>query len=110
MKKVVNEKLYDTENAEMFCENCFSNVGDFKHVYEALYKSSNGQFFIEFSGGPMSKYRVNTGQNEVSGSDGIRLITKDDAKEFMEEHGDTEGYVKAFGTPEIGQESVIEIE
>jgi hypothetical protein len=67
MNKVVNGKLYDTKSAELFCEYSFSNPSDFKHVYEALYKSPNGQFFIEYSGGPMSEYGVSCGQNETSG-------------------------------------------
>ena len=102
MKKVIDGKLYDTEKAEMFCEYDFSNSSDFKHVYEALYKSPNGQFFLEYSGGPMSKYGVCCGQNQTSGSSGIRLVTEDEAKEFLEGCGSAEDYVKAFGEIELG--------
>lgn len=102
MKKIVNGKLYDTESAELFCEYSFSNPSDFKHVYEALYKSPNGQFFVEYSGGPMSEYGVSCGQNETSGSSGIRLVTEAEAMEFLEAHGTSDDYVKAFGKPELG--------
>lgn len=102
MKKVVNGKLYDTKSAELFCEYSFSNPGDFKHVYEALYKSPNGQFFIEYSGGASSEYGVCCGQNEWSGSSGIRLVSNDDAKEFIEEHGTADDFLMAFGEPELG--------
>lgn len=102
MKRIVNGKLYDTENAEMFCEYSFSNPSDFKHVYEALYKSSDGQFFIKFSGGAMSKYSISYGQNEVGGSDGIRLVSEEEAMAFLEEHGTSDSYVTAFGEPELG--------
>ena len=102
MKKVINGKLFDTEKSEVICEHEFSNPGDFKHVYEALYKSPNGQFFIEYSGGPMSKYSVCCGQNHTSGSSGIRLVEEDEAKEFAEAYGTSKDYVKAFGELELG--------
>lgn len=102
MKMIVNGKLYDTEKAEMFCEHSFSNSSDLQHVYEALYKSPNGHFFIEYSGGAMSKYAARYSQNETGGSSGIRLVNVDEAKEFMESHGESEDYIKAFGEPELG--------
>ena len=102
MKKVIDEKLYDTEKAEYFCECEFSNPSDFQYVYEALYKSPNGQFFIEYSGGPMSKYGVSISQNHTGGSNGIALFNEEEAKEFMEKHGESEDYNRAFGEPELG--------
>ena len=102
MKQIIHGKLYDTENAEMFCEYSFSNPSDFQYVYEALYKSPNGQFFIEFSGGPMSKYSVRSGSNETSGSSGIRLVTEEDARIFIEQNGTSDSYIEAFGEPELG--------
>jgi len=102
MKKIIKGKLYDTESAEMICEYSFSNPSDFKHVYEALYKSLNGQYFIEYSGGAMSKYSVQYAQNEVGGSNGIRLLSEEDARIFLEEHGTSDDYVRAFGEPELG--------
>ena len=108
MKTIIDGKLYDTENAEMFCEYSFSHTGDFQHVYEALYKSPNGQFFIRYSGGPMSKYAVSSGANETSGSSGIRLVTEDEAKAFIEKNGTSDDYVEAFGQPELGQKFVVE--
>lgn len=102
MKKIVDGKLYNTKSAELFCEYSFSNPSDFKHVYEALYKTLKGQYFIEYSGGPMSQYRECCGQNEWSGSSGIRLVSDDEAKIFIEEHGTADDFLKAFGEPELG--------
>lgn len=102
MRKVLNGKLFDTKSAEFLCEHSFSNPSDFKNVSESLYKSPNGQFFIKYSGGPMSEYGVRCGQNELSGSSGIRLVSDDEAKVFFEAHGTSDDYVKAFGEPELG--------
>ena len=70
MEKIIDGKLYNTENAELLCKFCYSNPIDFEHVEELLYKSPNGQFFIEYSGGPQSKYAKRYGQSEVGGSSG----------------------------------------
>lgn len=50
MKRIIDGKLYDTEKAEVLCEHSYSNPGDFYYVYEALYKSPGGHFFIEYEG------------------------------------------------------------
>ena len=102
MKKIINGKLYDTESAEFICMYSYSNPRDFNFVEESLYKSPYGTFFIEYSGGAKSRYAVQYGQNEVGGSKGIRLVDIDEAKEFLESHGKSEDYVKAFGEPELG--------
>lgn len=102
MKTILDGKLYDTETSEEFCTFCYSNTGDFNHVYEALHRSPNGKFFIEYSGGPMSRYKVRLGQNEVGGSSGIRLVTDEEAREFVQLNGTTDDYERAFGKPELG--------
>lgn len=102
MKSIIDGKLYDTEKSELSCEYSYSNPGDFQYVYEALYKSPNGKYFIEYGGGAMSKYGESCGQNEATGSSGIRLMDEDEAKDFTEAHGTAEDYAKAFGEPELG--------
>ncbi|AQQ71187.1 hypothetical protein SMSP2_01553 [Limihaloglobus sulfuriphilus] len=102
MKNIINGKVYDTETAELICSYKYGYEGDFRYVYEALYKSYNGQFFIEYKGGAMSKYSEITGPNEAFGGSGIRLIDEDEARDFIESNGSTEDYVKAFGEPEEG--------
>lgn len=97
MKKIVYGSLYDTDKSELICEYEFSNPSDSNHVYEALYKSPYGQYFIAYSGGADSKYCVSCGQNRVICSSGIRLVVEDEAKQFTEELGTAEDFVKAFG-------------
>jgi hypothetical protein len=102
MKKIINGKVYDTEVAELICSYEYGYERDFRYVYEALYKSPNGQFFINYQGGAMSKYSENTGPNETFGGSGIRLIDEDEARKFTESNGSNEDYVKAFGEPVEG--------
>lgn len=102
MKRIINGKLYDTDNAEMICEYGYGYQGDFGYVRRSLYKSSGGQFFFEYSGGPMSEYGKQSGPNEKSGSSGIELISETDAKDFIEANGTVEDYVTAFGEPQAG--------
>ncbi|AQT68241.1 hypothetical protein STSP2_01397 [Anaerohalosphaera lusitana] len=102
MKKVVEGKLYDTEVAEEICYYSYGYSGDFRYCSEVLYKSPNGQFFIEYDGGPYSKYSEAGGPQKVYGSSGIKLVSEDEAQSFVEENGSAEDYIKAFGEPEKG--------
>ncbi|WP_036688679.1 hypothetical protein [Paucisalibacillus globulus] len=57
MKKVINKKVYDTEESTLIAEysNGLSN-SDFSHVYEDLYVTKKGQFFLHAQGGPLTIY------------------------------------------------------
>lgn len=94
--------MYDTEKSELICEYEFGGPGDFYYVSESLYKSSKDQFFIEYEGGASSVYSVNCGPNTTTGSDGIRLLDDQQAREFIESHGTAEDYINVFGEPELG--------
>ena len=102
MKKIINGKLYNTETAKLICGYSFGNPNDFRRIDESLHKSPNGQFFIEYDGGPLTEYAVKFGQHEFRGSNGIRLVDIDEAKEFVESHGKHNDYINAFGEPELG--------
>lgn len=50
MRKIIKGKIYDTEKARLIAE--YSNglsITDFRHVYEDLYVTRAGQFFINCS-------------------------------------------------------------
>lgn len=87
MKKVVNGLLYDTVTAALIGE--YSSGGscrDFSHFEESLYKTPNGAYFIAGSGGPMTSYCRAVGQNEWTGGEDLRPLSREDALEWAEEH------------------------
>jgi hypothetical protein len=101
MKKVINGLLYDTEKAEAVAN--YSNnrgYGDFKALEETLYRTKNGRWFIHGIGGAMTSYAVEAGSNSWSGSEQIKPIDEEYAKEFLAEYGDPEDYEKWFEAKE----------
>ena len=100
MKRIINGKMYNTETAELLgCNMPIENRRDFYWFGEWLYRKKNGEFFLEYEGSCMSIYAVSCGMNERSGSSGIRPLTEEEAKEWLEEYGDADTYIAIFGEP-----------
>lgn len=102
MKKIINGKAYNTETAKHLATFSHGRISDFDSVYEELYQTKNGTFFLHYEGGPKSKYSEVVGQNEWSGGEGLRLVDEDEAKAFIEKYGDVETYLEVFGEVEEG--------
>lgn len=103
MKKIIKNRLYDTDTAKLIGEYTFSNRTDFKYFEEALYCKKNGEYFLYGEGGPLSKYAASAGTNEISGSEKILPLAEEDAKAWAEEYLDADTYIKEFG--EIEEQS-----
>lgn len=96
MKMVINDKLYDTEKAVLVAK--YSNGlsrRDFKHLYEDLYITSRGQFFVHCEGGPLTKYNEKSG-NCRYGVETIVLYTPQEAYEWLIEHNKAEAIEQYF--------------
>lgn len=96
MVQVINGKRYDTDKAELVCDYEFSNPSDFRHVYEALYRTAKGNWFLYGVGGPMSRYAVSLGDNSTGGSEDIVPMSADEALEFLESHDGVDGIERYF--------------
>lgn len=97
MKKIINGRRYDTDTAKAVGEYCFSNLTDFHHVEETLYRKKTGEFFLYGVGGPMSKYAERTSLNSWSGGAKIVPLTYEEAKQWGEDNLDGDEYEKVFG-------------
>lgn len=86
MKRVIDGKVFNSATAEYVADVAFGAAGDFKHWSETLYKSPGGRFFLEYCGGPLSRYAVDRGPHLVYGSSGLRLLDNDEALGWCEEH------------------------
>lgn len=78
MKKIINGLKYDTDSAELICEDSYSNKGDFHWYEEALYITKKGNYFVAGAGGALSKYNICCGQGEFK----IMPLSKEEAFEF----------------------------
>lgn len=76
MKRIVEGKLYDTETATYVAEYKYGGAGNSHHLYETLYRSPKGRFFIEYYGGPLSQYAERQG-SQINGTSGIRTLDND---------------------------------
>ncbi|MCT2536558.1 hypothetical protein NC661_03135 [Aquibacillus koreensis] len=86
MRKIIKGKIYDTKKAKLIAE--YSNElpsTDFNHLYEDLYLTISGQFFLHAQGGPLTKYSESNG-NETWGIETISLLNYDQTYAWLEKH------------------------
>lgn len=100
MKKIIKNKLYDTETAKELGSDSYSNCHDFHWWAETLYQKRTGEFFVYGEGGPASKYAETVGLNEWSGGERIMPLSYSEAQEWAEKHLDGDTYIDIFGEPE----------
>lgn len=97
MKKIINQKRYDTNTARLVGEYYSpGSTRDFEHYYEALYLKRTGEYFLHGEGGPASKYSKSIGQNEWSGSEDIQPLTEEQARKWAEIHLNADEYEELF--------------
>lgn len=109
MKKIIKNRLYDTDTAKVIGEYVYSNRRDFSFYEETLYKKKNGEYFLHGIGGGLSKYAESTGTNTWGGGEKIMPLTTDRAQEWAEQHLDTDEYIKEFGKVEEQTETSSKI-
>ena len=106
MKKIINNKVYDTDKAHELGSDSYSNRRDFHFWAETLYQKRTGEFFLHGEGGPLTKYAESIGQNQWSGSEKIIPLDMDAARKWVEEHLDADAYEAIFGLPDEDAEPV----
>jgi hypothetical protein len=91
MRKVIDGKRYDTDQAQLVASwDNGQNRGDFKRYEEDLYRTKKGNWFVHKAGGPMTHMAVQRG-NGYGGSQEIEPIAEDEAFEWMQDHDCIEG-------------------
>lgn len=108
MKKIIRGRRYDTETAKEIGSDSYNGSSrDFQWWSETLYRKSTGEFFLHGEGGPASRYRELSGQNSWSGGEKIIPLSPEEARQWAEDHLDTETYEEAFGIPEETTEKKV---
>lgn len=104
MKKIINGKVYDTEKAREL--GTYSGGDGFYSIDERLYQKRTGEFFLHGVGGPATKYAHSVGLNQWSGGEKIIPLDVKAARQWVEEHLDTDAYEEIFGIPDDDGETV----
>lgn len=107
MRKIIHNRLYDTETARKVGE--WSNgdyVDDFDWYGEGLYRKKTGEYFIYGEGNARSPYAERRGDNWIGG-EAITPVSFDQARDWAEEHLDADEYEQEFGTPSEDDGTVL---
>lgn len=112
MKKIINNRRYDTDTAKEIgkWDNGLPG-GDFDYVSEHLYQKRTGEFFLHGDGGARSWCATTTDDGWQSGGEAIRPLTEEEAREWCERRLDAEAYEAIWGEPEeiVPTDSINEI-
>ena len=107
MKKIINNRIYDTTTARELGQDSHSYPSDFNYWHEVLYQKRTGEFFLWGEGGPMSRYARSIDQNSWSGGEKIMPLSAANARKWAEEHLDADRYEAIFGLPSEDDEKVM---
>jgi hypothetical protein len=97
MKQIIEGKRYDTETATAVAKwHNGRSSNDFHYLWEELYRTPKGNWFISYDGGALTDYRESCGNNSWSGSSGIKALSPGEAKEWLEAHHKVEALETYF--------------
>lgn len=110
MKKILKNRVYDTETATFVAD--FSpdgyGPGDFEWYREALYIKKTGEYFLHGEGGPLSPYASPYGKNGRQGGEAIVPLTYEEARQWAEDYLPGDIYLKHFEAE--GEEEEISVQ
>lgn len=108
MKKIINNKRYDTEKAKKVAEYDGGGArSDFNYFHEDLFKKRTGEFFLYGWGNAASPYREEVALNSWRGGEKIVPLTIDQAKEWTERTQDGDKYELIFGVVDEDDEKAV---
>jgi len=106
MKKVINNKVYDTEAAKLLgSSNNGHRPNDFDYYEESLYRTKSGNYFLHGEGGANSRYGVWHGNSGGPGEK-IMPMSYSEATEWAQKNLDGDSYIRLFGNPGDGEAKV----
>ena len=99
MQRVINRKLYDTNEAEQIAQHApNTDTGDFNYLIETLYKTPGGEYFLHCEGGAATKYAKPCNGGGRTGGQELDPLTEEAALDWCEERSIAgEVVVEEFG-------------
>lgn len=100
MKKIIEGRRYDTENAQQVAKYVHSYPSEFDYYIETLYRKRRGEFFLHGYGHAASPYCEWVDSSTRSAGERIVPLSYDAAREWAERHLDADEYEAIFGEVE----------
>lgn len=103
MEKAIEDKVYNTEKAELLHKWHSNNVEhrrrvtDFGCYEEALFQAEDGSYFLYGAGGPASKYAVKVNNGFVEGGKDITPLTAKEALSWLKDHDGDQELINQIG-------------
>ena len=99
MRKIIHNKVYDTETARKVGEwDVDTSITDFDWYGETLFQKRTGEYFIHGEGNARSPYAEHA-YGMWQGGEAITPVSPEQARDWAEEHLSAEEYEQEFGTP-----------
>ena len=112
MRKIIDQRVYDTEKAEQIASTWNgSSYEDFNFLEEILYETPNNRLFLYESGGAFSKMGRGVGTNSTGGSSDITPLDKDAAAALIQkwhDAGDISAAEYSIAAQRLGMAAPIE--
>ena len=98
MKKIINNKVYDTATARKVGTWCSAELpNDIQYVEETLYRKKNGEYFLHGFGGPASVYSRPAALDGSISGEKIMPLSYEQARQWSENKLSAEVYESVFG-------------
>ena len=97
MKKIINNKVYDTDTAKELASWSSDNANRLDYIDETLYRKKTGEYFLLGEGGPRTQYAREAGTNSWSSGDRIMPMTYQEASDWAQSRLSGEKYEELFG-------------
>tara|TARA_B100000029_G_C16711322_1_gene643342 strand:- start:104 stop:442 length:339 start_codon:yes stop_codon:yes gene_type:complete len=104
-KKLIDGLWYNEDTADIIAEHPSNNGGsvcsdDFNYFHESIRVTRKGNLFLYGTGGALTSYASDCGNNSTTGSDGIIPMSREEVMEwcedkhaYIEDHKKFEKYV-----------------
>ena len=97
MKKILNNRVYNTDTATLIGSKNNGNLGtDFNYLCDSLYRKRTGEYFLHGEGGARTQY-AEWRNGLLCGGERIIPLTFDAARLWAEENLDADDYEAEFG-------------
>jgi len=96
-ERTVDNKKYDPQSCELLAQwNPAELRGGFRHESEILYKTEDGEFFVLYEGGLLSRFHALSQVENWYGGVVVQPVSRNEALAWCEETGNYEAIERLF--------------